>query len=331
MTERINKIQVIQECTEWFNPPRHCLIPIASSAYLEPLDQHIPWDTFNRAQCSVNPLYENKKTGVRVVVITHRRSGLRMCVKYAAMRDKPKHLMELRCLRVFAELVTNNVSPHIVLPVCFTVQPDRCILVAECVDCSLFDFISAKYPEDDIRGVLFQVLYTLKCIYRYFPSFKHNDLHAANVLIETLKYPVTYEYHIGTRSYFVTSRHQVRLWDFYFATIDHKDTRSMFRGTHNHRRVTGYYDLHKLFDSLLLLPNLPPELEALATWIVPEEYQVYRRNLDRKQLRMHTVAGVTVEQVLNHGYFEPLYTNSKEVNQVFSVRSGIYPKQIKKN
>jgi serine/threonine protein kinase len=52
-----------------------------------------------------------------------------------------------------------------------------------------------------LRSLVFQVLYTLQCLHRLLPGFRHNDLSTNNVLARHVSNGVTAAYSVGPRQY----------------------------------------------------------------------------------------------------------------------------------
>jgi hypothetical protein len=98
-----------------------------------------------------------------------------------------RSLNEARALRLLArELLLPGACVHFVVPVALHLGPDRATLVTEAVDGpTLADWVQGPEADDRrLRAVLFQCLVALAHAQARWPSFRHNDLHAANVLLD---------------------------------------------------------------------------------------------------------------------------------------------------
>jgi hypothetical protein len=163
------------------------------------------------------------------------------------------------------------------------------IIFAEAADGCLTDVLwkicSTPQESSDYctRAALLQVTIALATLHSIFPSFRHNDLHASNVLVQHIdvervrsslqskfaipeKYPLLVEYEFdGKRWQIDLSRAPIRclLWDFSFASIEESDGQraGLDCVTPREHRFGGggafsktipnqYCDVHKLFDTL---------------------------------------------------------------------------------
>jgi hypothetical protein len=159
--------------------------------------------------------------------------------------------LEYRIMKIIYKL-----SPHIVTPYMFV----KCryeLLYQEYANGGDFLGIIRKYHHMikpiHIKTIVFQVLITLMNIQKEFPSFKHNDLHLGNILVDlaykksgTTQYDNFYVPNIGLRAL---------INDYGFATMD---------SVPNPKVVTKQYaknygiapDSHKMFDAHMFLNAL---------------------------------------------------------------------------
>ena len=202
---------------------------------------------------------------------------------------------ELRLLKLLSSFVMESRTPHIVLPITtfysniesFTGENlrktltkakkydqfiekynddeyyDYCsILISEWADGGdLLDFIrnhSDKIKTSHWRNIFFQIIATLAIIQDKFPSFRHNDLKANNILLQYIeKDKKEFKYLINGKEYIIPNIGvQIKLWDFDFACIpgivenqkvDAKWTNKINVTPHKNR----YYDLHYFFNTLV--------------------------------------------------------------------------------
>lgn len=137
----------------------------------------------------------------------------------------------------------------------------------------------------------FQLISTLAVIQSKFPTFRHNDLKANNVLITKIsKKKDRFQYRVAGNIYRVPNTgYQLKIWDFDFACIP---------GIVNNKKVmvpsknpkscnlnckeNKYYDIHYFFNSLItrgFFPqiltdiHIPQEVKDFVNSIVPPEYQ----------------------------------------------------------
>ena len=90
----------------------------------------------------------------------------------------------------------------------------------------LLDYIRKNHQKFKLkhwRSIIFQFLSCLAVIQEKYPSFRHNDLKANNVLVHTIPKSKTnnkFMYKINGQKYIVPNiGFQIKLWDFDFACI----------------------------------------------------------------------------------------------------------------
>ena len=162
-----------------------------------------------------------------------------------------------------------------------------------------------RYSETALRGVLFQVLYTLAALQKVLPGFRHNDLSSNNVLVKTLPRAVTYGYSFEGRSYVVRSRLLVGLSDYDFTHVPGHPSLQNERVLNGRYKVDGSrnpsYDPHFFLKSVAKALTLRqakfPETMAFLKSIG------MRSDLDRLDA---PIPGFTPARLLTHAYFAPL-------------------------
>ena len=155
------------------------------------------------------------------------------------------------------------------------------------------------------KVLFFQLLFTLATIHHTFPSFRHNDLKANNVLLTMCKiwnddviqkYEIckdsknknlVYKYKLNEHVYYVPCiGFFLKLWDFDFANIEglvhNTKVNSQWANWYNIKsNQNQYYDIHFFFNTLIkkgFVPNImtwdfvPTEIKNIIRKIVPEEY-----------------------------------------------------------
>jgi serine/threonine protein kinase len=137
--------------------------------------------------------------------------------------------------------------------------------------------------------IFFQIISTLAIIQTKYPTFRHNDLKANNILIskvdscnKILLYKVSYKEYVLPAIGYITY-----LWDFDFACIPGVvDNSKVYQDWTKKINITSkknrYYDVHYFFCTLIykgFLPeliedkNVPQEVKNFIEWIVPAEYR----------------------------------------------------------
>lgn len=159
----------------------------------------------------------------------------------------------------------------------------------------LLDFIRKNYREFGLKEwkvIFFQLLSVLAVIQSKFPSFRHNDMKANNVLIHKvgIREKVTrFAYTVNHNKYVVPNiGFQIKLWDFDFACIpgivDNLKVSAKWTNRINVKpEQNRYYDMHYFFNTLikkgffgqfLTEDCIPQEAKDFVNRIVPTEYEI---------------------------------------------------------
>jgi serine/threonine protein kinase len=150
--------------------------------------------------------------------------------------------------------------------------------------------------------IFFQIISTLAVIQSKYPSFRHNDLKANNILIskndlcnKILLYKVNKkEYKLPAIGYCVY------LWDFDFACVpgvveNTKVYQEWTKKINVTSRKNRYYDVHYFFCTLIFkgfLPELmtdevvPKEVKDFIEYVLPEEYRPGKSKKVNKRCRL---------------------------------------------
>ena len=156
----------------------------------------------------------------------------------------------------------------------------------------LLEFIRKNYREFTTlhwKVIFFQILSVLAVIQSKFPSFRHNDLKANNVLIHKIGQRGTiFSYTVCRRKYFVPNiGYQIKLWDFDFACIpghvENAKVNAKWTDDINVKpQQNRYYDMHYFFNTLIkkgFFPELmessfiSTEIKNFVNRIIPTKYQ----------------------------------------------------------
>lgn len=267
--------------------------------------------------------------------------------------------IEVRYLKLFTDLVQQLVCPHFTLPVGHTIlnevemqrlfdtkieKGSYMILLGEWADSTFNRVLREGISEEATRGIIFQTVLTLHIIHEVFPSFRHNDLHLSNVLIQCLdirqlsqlqalndKNTLVVKYTINGKKYYLDIEecpYRILLWDMYYSSIDGTDAdrhslslvvpgkKQLFSTadkTENRICTNQYFDLHKFFDSLHYVVGLdtkrPPsaELVELIDIVVPDSLKCMSKgktHQDKTDMRLWEAKHITPMEVLQHSYFQ---------------------------
>jgi serine/threonine protein kinase len=234
-------------------------------------------------------------------------------------------------LKILSYFVLNNHTPHIVLPMAsfyydirefirlaskvtpkekkfndFVTKYEEgefhdeiSVLISEWANGGdLLDYLRKNYLKlsvNEWRVIFFQLLQTLAVIQDKYPTFRHNDLKANNILLHytdlncdedrKTKY---YKYCVNNMEFIVPNiGFQIKIWDFDFACIpgmvDNFKVYAKWTKKINVKPVGNrYYDIHYFFNSLTkkaFLPRfweaeeIPRKVKKFIKRIIPEPYR----------------------------------------------------------
>ena len=234
---------------------------------------------------------------------------------------------ELLMIRLLSYLVINKYTPHIVLPITTfntSIKPFLNLTKTNIVNKKKFEQFVEKYEKGDYyqnvsilvsewanggdlldylrknyktmktkhwRTIFFQILSVLSIIHAKYPSFRHNDMKANNILIHNIDIDDTnkkYLYKINQQQYIVPNiGFQIKLWDFDFACIpnivDNSKVEAEWTNKINIKpEQNRYYDIHYFFNTLTrkgffpefnTAPEIPGNVKEFVTRIVPSKYE----------------------------------------------------------
>ena len=121
----------------------------------------------------------------------------------------------------------------------------------------LTKYVLRSRPTDAVlRGIIFQVLYTLAALQKMLPGFRHNDLSTNNILIKRLRKRASASYAIGAKTYYVADMPvMAALSDYDFLHAPGHPRLSNERVTNGKYRVNANknvsYDTHFFLKTLL--------------------------------------------------------------------------------
>jgi serine/threonine protein kinase len=161
--------------------------------------------------------------------------------------------------------------------------------------------------------LFFQIISTLAIIQSKYPSFRHNDLKANNILISKVDTSnIKLLYKVNKKDYIVPAiGYCIYLWDFDFACIpgiveNCKVCQEWTKKINITPEQNRYYDIHYFFCTLIykgFLPELmtdsdiPIEVKKFINYILPDEYRPnHARNYVNKKCRL----------LVNHELHKPI-------------------------
>ena len=234
---------------------------------------------------------------------------------------------EICMLKLLSYFVVKCQTPHLILPICtfntsikpfLTLQDDEVIpkdnekyteFIKNYNNDMYYETVSVVISEWANRGdlsmflkkhfkklelihwqcIFFQIISTLAVIQSKYPSFRHNDLKANNILIsktEVCNKKLLYK--VNKKEYILPAiGYCTYLWDFDFACIPNVvENSKVYQPWTQKINITSnknrYYDVHYFFCTLVFkgfLPELmseesvPKEVKNFINYVIPEEYR----------------------------------------------------------
>lgn len=247
---------------------------------------------------------------------------------YGSLNDirRPENA-ELMMLKVLSYFVVNNQTPHLILPIGTfntSIKPFLSLQKSGIVENKKFSQFIKRYKKDELynnvsvlisewanggdfleyirknhtkislkewRTFLFQIVSALAVIQSKYPGFRHNDLKANNILLQSIESRNKnnkFKYKINGNIYIIPNIGiQVKIWDFDFACIadivENKKVNAEWTNKINiNNKKNRYYDIHYFLNTLSrkgFFPDLfdskfvPQEIKDFINRIVPEKYK----------------------------------------------------------
>jgi hypothetical protein len=168
---------------------------------------------------------------------------------------------------------------------------------------------------------MFQIISTLAIIQSKYPSFRHNDMKANNVLLHQINSSTTYyNYYVVRTKYKVPNiGFNVKLWDFDFSCIpgivDNIKVSSKWTKKINVTpEQNRYYDIHYFFNTLirkgffpqiLIDSTIPIELKEFIGRVLPQKYREESNFIHEKGRILINDEYITPDEILKKDpYFE---------------------------
>jgi len=234
--------------------------------------------------------------------------------------------------KLTAKLIEARVSPHFVMVYCdadckeFSARmaallPERMktlskvqvkynnVCLMEVMSSDMTKYLTrGRYSEATLRGLLFQVVYTLAALQRIFPGFRHNDLSTNNVLIKRLPAAVSIAYTFGGVRYVVPGmRALAALSDYDFTHVPD------WPGLQNERVLNGRYAVdaapNPTYDTHFFLKSV---FKCLARRRGFPDTRAFLASLDlRAEDRQDSpLPGLEPAALLGHAYFAGLASDA---------------------
>ena len=178
--------------------------------------------------------------------------------------------------------------------------------------------------------IFFQIISTLAIIQTKYPTFRHNDLKANNILISKVDAcNKLLLYKVSNKEYVLPAiGYGIYLWDFDFACIPgvvenskvYQDWTQKINITCKKNR---YYDIHYFFCTLIYKgflpeimeePSVPNEVKRFIEWIIPPEYRPgHSSNKVNKRCRLLVDEELFKPiDILDNSFFAPFHNIPKQ-------------------
>jgi serine/threonine protein kinase len=270
---------------------------------------------------------------------------------------------ELLMIRLLSYFVINKQTPHIVLPITTfntSIKPflsltksnivnnkkfeqfvekyekgeyyqNVSILVSEWANGGdLLDYIRKNYKKLKVaewRTIFYQILSVLAIIHARYPTFRHNDMKANNILIhftDTENAQDKFLYKINGQTYIVPNiGFQIKLWDFDFACIpgivDNAKVDAEWTDKINIKpEQNKYYDIHYFFNTLirkgffpefLTAEEIPQKVKDFVFRVVPEKYQSGKHISDRGRILINIEINTPDNILKTDSFFKSMRLN----------------------
>lgn len=186
------------------------------------------------------------------------------------------------------------------------------------------EFVRRRYKNFQLRHwkvFFFQILSVVAVIQSKYPSFRHNDMKANNILVHKLPMSHKKTQHLYTvcgKTYMIPNiGYQTKLWDFDFACIEGvvdniKVTEEWTQEMMITPTKNQYYDVHYFFNTLTkkgFLPEIngdtrhvPNEVREFINRVVPEAYKT-KPNVNDKGRLMVNDEYTTPQKILEEDIF----------------------------
>lgn len=281
--------------------------------------------------------------------------------KYGDMfNSKRPENTELVMIKLLSSFVKNKQTPHIVLPITTfntSIKPflnlkkdnivankkydeflkrykkgyyykNVSVLISEWANSGdLLDYLRKNFKSFKLkhwRILFFQLISCLAIIQEKYPSFRHNDMKANNILvhsIDKLNDKNKFMYKINGQKYIIPNIGiQVKLWDFDFACIpglvDNSKVEAEWTSEINiNPEQNRYYDIHYFFNTLTKKgflsefwthDSIPSKVREFVKRIIPKKYRSGKKVSDRGRLLDNVEYILPDDIIKNDPFFKSL-------------------------
>lgn len=271
---------------------------------------------------------------------------------------------ELMMIKLLSQFVKRSETPHIVLPIATfntSIKPFLSLAKSNLVDSKKFDQFLERYDKGEYyqnvsvlisewanggdlldylrknyksfkirhwRTIFYQLLSVLAIIQAKYPSFRHNDLKANNLLINLFDMSKKkYKYVINGQTYIVPNiGFHIKLWDYDFACIPGIVNNSKVEAQWTKKinitpQQNRYYDIHYFFNTLTRKgffpefwtePEIPDKVKEFVNRIVPEKYRSGKLISEKGRILINDEYLTADEILKNDIFFKVMRENLKD-------------------
>jgi serine/threonine protein kinase len=270
---------------------------------------------------------------------------------------------ELLMIKLLSQFVINKQTPHIVLPITTfntSIKPFLNLTKANIVNNNKFDQFVKKYENGDYyqnvsilvsewanggdlldylkknykkmklkewKTLIFQILSVFAIIHAKYPTFRHNDMKANNILLHYTdidKNNKKFLYNINNKKYEIPDiGYQIKLWDFDFSCIpnliENSKVSSDWTNKINISPIQNrYYDIHYFFNTLtrkgffpeiFTAPEIPTKIKEFINRILPKKYREGKYIAERGRILTNDEYAIPEEILVNDPLFESFRLN----------------------
>lgn len=172
-------------------------------------------------------------------------------------------------------------------------------------DTDLTRLLTHKVLEDnEIKVVIFQILYTIAAAQHSLPNFRHNDLSTNNVLIRNNRNKTITRYDVGDTRFYTSSKYMVAVTDYDFVHVP------SIRILNNRRVMSGNYKVgdedNISYDVHLFIKSVYKCL--IKAYSSDTETHKFLKSLEtfEDDRHPHEIPSMNPLKLLKHEYFDSL-------------------------
>ena len=275
---------------------------------------------------------------------------------------------EICMLKLLSYFVIKSQTPHLILPIAtfntsikpfLTLQDDEIVskdnkkyteFINNYKDGQYYETVSVIISEWANKGdlsmflkqhykklklihwqcIFFQIISTLAIIQTKYPTFRHNDLKANNILVSKVDAcNKLLLYKVSNKEYILPAiGYGIYLWDFDFACIpgiveNSKVYQEWTKKINITAKKNRYYDVHYFFCTLIYKgflpeivedPEIPIEVKNFIEWVIPLEYRPgHESNKVNKRCRLLVDDELFKPiDILDNDFFKPFRDYSRQ-------------------